>query len=502
MELLTSAYQNQISGTLDCFDRIVLTGTIPYICYSQGMTSYLYQHNIRIFDYPKFANPLRERIRENAEKIASDNGLEIEFISKSHIRKESLVAEKLEQRGRHNGLVHIISAMEGCTAYKPWHDKRTGKTFLKGSTSKCLHYYFYFMDEYLGLGYVRVPTWCPFRLQVYFNGHGVLKNQLDQLGIGYTMIENAFDSIEDWDRAQQLADDIQLEKIHARLDYYARMFCPVVHEQFGQVYHWSIMQAEMATDIVFKKQQGLQEIYTELVKTAIHTVKPENIATFLGRKLDPRYTGEAGNNYNIRIEGSRIKHSMGSNSIKMYDKFSKILRIETTTNDVSFFKHYRKVEHKDGTSSKKLAGMKKNIYSMRPLKDTLKASNKRYLVFISGIQSKSAGQKRLKKVAESKKENNRNYKGFNFFNKDDLDILFVLLRGEYNISGFQNKDLRHYLPAMNAARVSRLLKRLLVHGLIKKVRNTYKYYLTKLGKEVLITAEKLKQAIIIPSLNY
>jgi len=68
--------------------------------------------------------------------------------------------------------------------------------------------------------------------------------------------------------------------------------------------------------------------------TAIHTVKPENIATFLGLKLDPRYQGEIGNNCNVRIEGSRIKHTMGSVSIKMYDKFSKILRIETTASEL------------------------------------------------------------------------------------------------------------------------------------------------------------------------
>jgi len=64
-------------------------------------------------------------------------------------------------------------------------------------------------------------------------------------------------------------------------------------------------------------------------------------------------------NYNIRIEGSRIKHSMGKSSIKMYDKFSKILRIETTTNDVSFFKHYREVEHRNGEKSMQYAALKK-----------------------------------------------------------------------------------------------------------------------------------------------
>jgi hypothetical protein len=42
---------------------------------------------------------------------------------------------------------------------------------LRPDTGKCLHYYFYFIDAELGLIYLRVPTWCPFRLQFYCNGH-------------------------------------------------------------------------------------------------------------------------------------------------------------------------------------------------------------------------------------------------------------------------------------------------------------------------------------------
>jgi hypothetical protein len=44
-------------------------------------------------------------------------------------------------------------------------------------------------------------------------------------------------------------------------------------------------QCEYATDIVFSRQADLQSIYGNLVRTAIHTVKPDNVATFLGRKL-------------------------------------------------------------------------------------------------------------------------------------------------------------------------------------------------------------------------
>jgi len=160
------------------------------------MTSYLFQKGVKIFDYPKFAEPFKELIRSNAESIAKDNGVEIEFIRKSGVRKESIISKKKAQRGIHPGIVHILSVMETCNTFKPWHNKTTGKTYLVPDQSKCLHYYFYFIDGQLGLGYVRVPTWCPFRLQVYLNGHNLLASELKNAGIKYTMIDNAFDSIE------------------------------------------------------------------------------------------------------------------------------------------------------------------------------------------------------------------------------------------------------------------------------------------------------------------
>jgi len=501
MNLLTDSHKEKISGTLSCFDRLIFTGTIPQICYSQGMTSYLYSNNIRIFDYPKFAGPFKNKLRENAEKLATENNIRIEFVAKTHIRKEDLVKKVMEKRGTQTGLVHIISAMEACGSYQPWHDKQSGKTFLKGTRGKCLHYYFYFIDPYLGYGYIRVPTWCPFKLQVYINGHNILANQLNKKGIKFSMIDNAFDYIEDFQKAQELCDNIDVKRIHKCLDNLAEIYCPIL-SFFNQVYHWSIMQAEYATDIVFKKQEYLQSIYSELTATAIHTIKPDNVATFLGHKVDPRYQGEIGNNYNVRIEGSRIKHTMGKSSIKMYDKFSKILRIETTTNDVSFFKHYREVEHRNGEKSMQFAALKKNIYSLVPLITLFKASNKRYLEFISAFDNKEVGHKRLDKVTKPKSVKNRNYKGFNLFSDQDLALLVTVLRGEYNISGFRNKDIRGRLPQFNTAKISRLIKRLNIFGLIKKVGKTYKYYLTKLGKEIVITAEKLKETILIPALNY
>ena len=174
---LVDRYDDRIAGVLCCYDRVVITGTLPTICYAAGMTRFLHANQVRIFDYPEFASALRDQVRERAASLASEAGIEIEYIAKSHIRKEAVVAKVLEQRGDHPGLVHVISAMESCAAYKPWHDKQTHKTYLRPDSGKCLHYYFYFMDAELGLVYLRVPTWSPFRLQFYCNGHSRLARQ-------------------------------------------------------------------------------------------------------------------------------------------------------------------------------------------------------------------------------------------------------------------------------------------------------------------------------------
>lgn len=497
--LLTERYADQIAGVLGCWDRMLIFGTLPKICYAEGMTSYLYEKHVRIFDYPKFAEPFRNQLRENAERLAAENGIEIEFLRKRNVRKEDRVKAILALRGERPGLVCILSAMEPCSTYKPWHNKQTGKTYLLPDDGKCLHYYFYFIDEELGLCYVRVPTWLPCRLQIYFNGHNWLASLLRKRKIAFRLVDNAFAEIADWQRAQQIANGLEIKRLHQRLDDFARRFCPI-HRRFGVAYHWSVDQCEYATDIVFKRQPELAAIYGNLSRTAIHTVKPDNIATFLGRKLNAQYEGEMGNRFNIRIEGTRIKHTMGPVSLKLYDKFGLILRIETTVNDLTFFKHYREVEHRDGTKEIKWASMQKTIYSLPALRELLEAANRRYLEFLSSIEDPRNGRDKLDKLSQPVHNEGRSYPGFNLFDEDDEALLLGIARGEFNISGLQNKSLRRFLRGKNSSQVSRLLKRLRLHGLIKKVGHTYKYYLTQFGKAVITTGLKLRELVIIPQL--
>jgi hypothetical protein len=500
MSLLTERYAEKIHGVLSCYDRIIIQGTLPGICYAAGMTKYLYDHHIRIFDYARFAEPLRDLIRENAERLASEHGVQIEFVRSHQTRKEALIEQVLKERGTQPGLVRILSAMESCPTYKPWHDKQTHQTFLKAEQSKCLHYYFYFIDEVLGLCYLRVPTWCPFRLQFYCNGHNWLAAQLRAEGINFTLRDNAFTQLADWAQAQALSDRLEVTQLHARLDQLAAHYCPVLG-QLGLTSHWSLHQVEYATDIVFKRQSELSDLYQELVRTAIHAVKPEHVATFLGRTLHGNFADELGNRFDTRLNGTRLKHQMGPASIKVYDKFSLVLRIETTTNDVSFFKHYREVEHRDRSRTLKWAPLKKTIYSLAPLAGALRAANRRYLEFLSALDDTSEGRRRLRQVTQTVLEHDRSYKGLNFFAADDQALLQTLARGEFSIRGFQHKDLHRFFPDKSCGQLSRLLKRLRVHGLVKKVGSTYRYYLTSLGKQVILAGLKLKELFLPPQLS-
>jgi hypothetical protein len=499
LTLLTERHEEQIAGVLSCWDRMLVFGTLPKLCYAEGMTSYLYTNGVRIFDYPRFAEPFRDQLKQNAERLAAENGLTVEFLRKRNVRKEDRVKAALATRGEHPGLVCIFSAMEPCSTYKPWHNKQTGRTYLLPDDGKCLHYYFYFIDEQLGLCYVRVPTWLPCRLQIYCNGHNWLAAQLRKRQIDFAVVDNAFTGIGDWSRAQQIANAWDARRIHARLDQFARTYCPIFRS-FGVQYHWSIDQCEYATDIVFHRQADLAAIYDNLVRTAIHTVKPDNIATFLGRKLHSQYEGEMGNRFNIRLEGTRIKHTMGPVSLKLYDKFGLLLRIETTVNDLTFFKHYREVEHRDGSRETRWASMQKTIYSLPALRELLEAANRRYLEFLSAIENPTTGRDKLDKLSRTVQQEGRSYPGFNLFDPDDDTLLRSIARAEFNITGLQNKTLRRYLPDQTSGQVSRLLKRLRLHGIIKKVGHTYKYYLTQFGKEVTTAGLKIRELLLIPQL--
>ncbi len=501
MAHLLERYSDRILGVLACFDRVVVRGRFREIDFAQGMEMYLRARKIRLFDLPKFAMPFRDAIVKNAERLARENGIEVQYLPNRDERNADIVARILERRGHHPGLVAILSAVESCRTFDARYDRDTGRSFLQPRTGRCLHYYFYFIDEDLGLCFLRVATWCPYGVQAYFNGHNVLAAKLQKAGIDYKMVDNAFVDIADWREAQRLADESDTRRLHEKFDHYARQFCPAV-TMLGYAYSWSIAQVEYSTDVVFRVKTDLQPIYDGLVRTVIHAVKPDQIATFLARKpmsLESS-TDEVETQFQTRVMGTRVKHRLGPSSIKMYDKHGLILRVETTTCDPSWFTHYRTVVHRDGTTSHELAPLKKSLYSLHDLRQLAVAANRRYLDFLSCLEDPAIAVEAVSRLSDKTVDAGRSYRGFNFFSTDDLQLFTAIIRGENSLQGFRNSHLRKHMPHKSAGQISRIIKRLWLHGLIKKVGHTYKYYITELGRSLITMGLKLKQLVFLPQL--
>src|SRR5215210_441949 len=136
---LLTRYQEEIAGVLGCFDRLVVTGTLMEIAHPDAMDARLYREGFRAVDIGKFAEPLRQRLRDNALELARQASIEIEYLPRTRgIRKEDLVAKVLARRGTHPGLVHILSVVESCATFKPWHNPKTSQPGLKMQTQQML----------------------------------------------------------------------------------------------------------------------------------------------------------------------------------------------------------------------------------------------------------------------------------------------------------------------------------------------------------------------------
>ena len=519
---LTERFNRDIKGIIECYDRIVLFGTYKAIGWPGAMEGCLRAEGVALLDYTRvFANSLRLKMAAHVREEARRAGVEIRQVNWSE-RKEAVVEEILHRRGRHEGVVCVPGAMERCRTFKAGKNRGTGFLELQWSAGKCQHFYIYFIERELGLYYLRIPAWAPFRLQFYCNGHDWLERRMKAKGLRFKKAGNCFTRISDFGKAQALAAEFDPRRVHRILDKAAARWV-AVHRQFGPTLHWSIYQAERATDIVFKNDNVLPDLYAEITRTAACEAGCADIYRFLGKRQNSRSKAEVSSRLQTLLQGTRIKHTLGATSLKMYDKAGVVLRIECPTRDVKSFTHYRKVEprrspgatarkpaDKAGSAAcgprakapgRKQAPMRKTLYSLPALSEAMRAVNRRYLTHISQWRDRTKERHDLRRLTASVRDDKqRSHRGLNFFREEDLQFMQALLRGEHHLQGLRTRTLGQHLPGWSAAKTGRALRRFRVHGLLKRVAGTHKYYLTKRGSASLVAGRQLVERLVLPAL--
>ena len=486
MERFVAKHQAHITGTISCFDRILFKGHLP-LGWPDAMEGFISRQGLRIKDFGRFVSRHSEQIKQHARAMAEQAQRPYIHLD-GPVRKEN-IAQSIAQRDRiTEGLVCILAAVEACHSFKLAYGK--GKPRLVSARRKCLCLYFYFVDREFGFLHVRITSWFPFMIQVCLNGHDWLARKLDRHGIGYRKVDNAFVAIDDSRRAQRLADGFVRKNWPRVLSAFARRVNPLLRSLLrGMDYYWITQQAEYATDVMFKSPAALAGLYDRLLKHATTCFSAEDVMTFLGRKLNGHFAGDLGNDCRRRWPGARVRHRMKENGMKMYDKHGCVLRVETTINRPSEFK----VRRWGMRRGKRVMGwfpMAKGVANLYRYLEVSRTANRRYLDALTVVSDPTPAHQQIHALARPVRPEGRSYRGFNPALQDDVRLFAAVMRGEHLLSGFANRDIRPHLftptriPAESrrqAARTSRLLKRLHMHGLIAKIQRSRRWRVTHKG---------------------
>ena len=485
-------YAGKIKGTFSFFDRMIINGYLLPLMNEHSRAGALYQLGVLYKDYKSYFIAVTDSIINRIENSAAELDRPVRYLSSTKDRKEDIAKSILSQSPVDNGLICVLKTLEPCMTAKVY-GSDDGRLVLKSCCTKCLHYYLYYLDKEFGFMFVKIQTWFPFNIQVYINGRELMKAVFDKNGISYQCYDNSFTDISDVAKAQELADRFDSKKLSRCLDSFARSINPfldTVFNVFGQGYYWCVNQCEFATDVMFKERSFLEDIYPSLVGHAFYDFTCTDVFTFMGRKPDPRFQGEAVSDYKDRPVGCRVKFKLKSNSIKMYNKCS-VLRIETTINAPREFKVYATVHHHDGTESKEWKPMGKSISNLYRYAEVSKACNQRFLDAMVDVVPVKSTLDEIGKICSRKQVDGKTVTGFNVWSPEVVRIMETVCDGRYLVNGFRNKDIGKIIfpemkdPRKLSSKVSRLLKKLRQHGLIKKVPKSRRYHVTSKGRRIM-----------------
>ena len=337
MKDFVEQYSEKITGVVSCFDRVLFKGYLP-LGFGNAMDRFISNQGLLLKDFKRFVTTHSDTIKAHAEAMANKHERPFIYLQRNTIRKEDEARRLAQRDGVTQGLVCVFRALEGCQSFKLVPGE--GRPRLENAPRKCLCYYFYWIDREFGLMHIRIQSWFPLVVQICLNGHEFLARKLDKHGIAYEKLDNAFVWIADVDRAQRFADRFVDKNWPRILSAFARKVNPLLKDLLsGMDYYWVVDQAEFATDVMFQSPHALKALYENLLRHTVLCFSPQDILTFLGRKLHGNFQGEVLTDFkNKRHKGARVKHRMCENWIKMYDKHGCVLRVETVINHPRQFK--------------------------------------------------------------------------------------------------------------------------------------------------------------------
>jgi hypothetical protein len=229
-----------------------------------------------------------------------------------------------------------------------------------------------------------------------------------------------------------------------------------------------------------------------------------DVMRFLGRKttltgnVPGTLTAAVCSDLKQRPEGVRIKHSLGINSVKLYDKAytpeRAVLRAEITINAAEQFRVYRPKEG-DPKGQLQWRSMRRGIADLHRRAEVSGQALERYWDALASVDDSTTLEELSRGLEQPVKWKGYSVRALHPFDPADSALLAAVNRAEFTIHGLRNRDLQALLypgPALSpaekrrrSASISRKLRLLRAHGLIQKLAHTHRYQVTEKGRLIL-----------------
>jgi hypothetical protein len=193
----------------------------------------------------------------------------------------------------------------------------------------------------------------------------------------------------------------------------------------------------------------------------------------------------------------RIKHRVNGNSVKLYDKaftaVGSVLRAETTIHQGKEFRVFRRKEGQ-ARGKKSWRVLRGEVADLHRRAEISQRAAERYLDALAGVDEQTTLEELIERLGQPRQWKGRRVRALRPLGEDRA-LLETIRRGEFTLNGFRNRDLQKSFfvaaaPDLQEARrrsawVSRKLRLLRAHGLIRKVTGTYRYQLTETGQKAI-----------------
>ncbi len=518
MQAFLHQHAADIHGVLSGFDRLRFRGTLRSISYARGFLGLLWLLQVLLKAFQAFVQGTSSQLKRATERLAKSTPVgRVVYLAGTRDKRQVLDAllRKHHVPDDRLGLLAVLSCVENCSSFEVHKDAAAQKLELRSAYRKCLHYYLYIRDPRFGLLHIRLMTWFPLQVQICLNGREWLARQLDAAGIAYERLDNTFRWVADFAKAQQLLAEQGQTDWPTALAELLRRYHPALAQLLAELrlpgYYWTTEQTEWATDVAFRSAAALQPLYRRLLRHAMQNLSCADVLRFLQQRVTPagtpgaRFRGEVVSDWKARAEGTRVKHRLGQNSLKMYDKFGTVLRIETTIHQAEGLKAYRPKE-----------GEPDGAWAWRPLRRGIadlhrrcalsQKANEAYLGALAVVAVPETVATLVDPVSRPREHRGRRYRGLEVRAPEDSRLLQAVSDGRFTMAGFRNRDVRACLfgaaPPDAAERrkqsgqVTRRLLLLRAHGLIQKIPKSHRYRMTAKGRKLAAALSSAREATI------